>query len=174
MASCTLIFNGSLGPQPLKADFAGDAYYEPSSDTGKTRSCSPSRATVPLFSVTTPLPPRPRTVVTWWDSHWSDAIALSGGDSPSAFKGFAYLVVTLPTTTRIQLPGHVDDGRREQRAADERRALLHGRARHVKVTKLGSTISGNFVEIVVVITDPGYEPGPGHSGTGGIVATFCQ
>jgi hypothetical protein len=42
------------------------------------------------------------------------------------------------------------------------------------VTKSGSTISGNFSEVVVVITDPDYALAPGHSGTGRIVAVFCQ
>ena len=41
------------------------------------------------------------------------------------------------------------------------------------VTQSGSTISGNWGSIVVVQTDPGYGPNPGHAGTGTIVATFC-
>jgi hypothetical protein len=41
------------------------------------------------------------------------------------------------------------------------------------VTKSGSTISGHWGAIVVVKTDAGYAPSPGHPGTGTIVATFC-
>jgi len=41
------------------------------------------------------------------------------------------------------------------------------------VTKSGTAISGNFSQIVVVATDPGYAPSPGHPGTGRIVATYC-
>jgi hypothetical protein len=41
------------------------------------------------------------------------------------------------------------------------------------VTKAGSNISGNWGGIVVVKTDPGYAPNPGHAGTGKIVAVFC-
>ena len=41
------------------------------------------------------------------------------------------------------------------------------------VTKSGSTISGNITQIVVVTTDPGYAPNPGHAGTGTIIATYC-
>jgi hypothetical protein len=41
------------------------------------------------------------------------------------------------------------------------------------VTKSGSTINGTWAKIVVVKTDPGYQPNPGHPGTGTIVATFC-
>jgi len=43
-----------------------------------------------------------------------------------------------------------------------------------KVTKSGSTISGDAKRIVVVKTDPGYSPNPGHAGTGTVVAEFCH
>ena len=39
--------------------------------------------------------------------------------------------------------------------------------------KSGPNITGRHVKIVVVKTDPGYGPSPGHAGTGKIVATFC-
>jgi hypothetical protein len=41
------------------------------------------------------------------------------------------------------------------------------------VAKSGSTISGNTTKIVVVKTERGYAPDPGHHGTGTIVATYC-
>ena len=41
------------------------------------------------------------------------------------------------------------------------------------VTQSGSTISGTWGSVVVVRTDPGYAPNPGHPGTGTIVATLC-
>ena len=41
------------------------------------------------------------------------------------------------------------------------------------VTKSGSTVNGVWGRIVVVRTDPGYAPGPGHPGRGTIVASFC-
>ena len=43
-----------------------------------------------------------------------------------------------------------------------------------KVSKSGSTISGDAKSIVVVKTDPGYAPNPGHAGTGTVVAAFCN
>jgi hypothetical protein len=36
------------------------------------------------------------------------------------------------------------------------------------------TIAGGWAQIVVVKTDAGYSPSPGHHGTGTIVATFCK
>ena len=40
-------------------------------------------------------------------------------------------------------------------------------------TKSGNTTSGNIVSIIVVQTDAGYSPEPGHPGTGTVVATYC-
>jgi hypothetical protein len=41
------------------------------------------------------------------------------------------------------------------------------------VPKAGNGVGGKWGQIVVVKTDPGYAPSPGHPGTGTIVATFC-
>ena len=40
-------------------------------------------------------------------------------------------------------------------------------------SKSGSTISGNTVHVVIVKTNSGYAPNPGHAGTGTVVATIC-
>jgi hypothetical protein len=42
------------------------------------------------------------------------------------------------------------------------------------ISKSGATISGNVPKIVVVTTNPGYAPNPGHPGTGTVVAVFCK
>ena len=39
-----------------------------------------------------------------------------------------------------------------------------------QVVKAGSTISGDVLSIVVVQTNPGYGPNPGHPGTGVVIA----
>ena len=175
-ASCTLTFNGALGPQPLKADFAGDAYYLPSADTGKTAIvfAFPSYGAFVLGDDTVAAA-TPSTVVTWWDSNWSGAIELSGGESPSAFKGFADTIASLPTTS----PASTCSGTWTSSGGNSAPPTTGvpsymGVLVTSSVAKSGTTIAGNFSEIVVVITDPGYAPGPGHSGTGRIVATFCQ
>jgi hypothetical protein len=42
-----------------------------------------------------------------------------------------------------------------------------------QATQSGSGISGGTVHIVVVKTNPGYQPNPGHPGTGTVVAQVC-
>ena len=61
-------------------------------------------------------------------------------------------------------------------ARDAERRLLApalGLVVATKITKAGSSLAGDYVKIVVVKTNPGYAPDPGHAGTGMIVATFC-
>ena len=41
------------------------------------------------------------------------------------------------------------------------------------ITQSGSTIAGDTQHIVVVQTNSGYAPNPGHAGTGTVVATIC-
>jgi len=40
-------------------------------------------------------------------------------------------------------------------------------------TKSGHTISGDTPHIVVVKTNPGYAPNPGHAGTGTVALMVC-
>ena len=41
------------------------------------------------------------------------------------------------------------------------------------ISKSGPTISGNTPHVVVVKTNPGYAPNPGHAGTGTVVIQVC-
>jgi hypothetical protein len=40
-------------------------------------------------------------------------------------------------------------------------------------SKSGSSISGDIQHIVVVKTNAGYVPNPGHAGTGKVIAQVC-
>jgi hypothetical protein len=42
-----------------------------------------------------------------------------------------------------------------------------------KIGQIGPRISGDTSHIVVVKTNPGYQPNPGHAGTGTVYAQFC-
>ena len=43
-----------------------------------------------------------------------------------------------------------------------------------QVTKSGPVISGDSEKVVLVDVDPGYEPNPGHAGTGTVVGVVCD
>jgi hypothetical protein len=167
-ASCVVVFVGALGSEPLAASFAGDAYYLPSSDTGKTAIvfAFPSSG---AFAVGDGAGAN----VTWWGSTWSALNALGGGAAPDSFKGFA-ATVTLPTTSPADLCGtsfttRPGNSPPPPAAVPSYMGVLVAHA----VTKSGSTITGAWGSIVVVRTDGGYAANPGHPGTGAVVATFC-
>ena len=173
-ASCSLIFTGALGPQPLSASFGGDAYYLPSSDTSSVATVFsfPSRGAFTLGDLTESAA-IPSTTVTWWADTWGSLNSLSGGPSPAAFKGFAGTVslpstspapsCTLPWTT---MPG---DSPPPTGSVPSYMGVLVTSG----VGQSGSTIAGTAAHIVVVKVKPGYAPNPGAHGTGTIVATFC-
>jgi M6 family metalloprotease-like protein len=175
IATCTLTFTGALGSEPLTADFAGDAYYKPSSDTGKTAIvfAFPSRGAFVLGDRTV-ASAGALTKVTWWGAQWSGQNSLSGGAAPPAFKGFAESVATLPTSSPpASCQGTSTSSPGNSPPPTSSVPSYMGVIVASSVTKSGSTIAGNFGKIVVVKTDPGYAPNPGHPGTGTIVATFC-
>jgi hypothetical protein len=164
-ASCSVPATVALGPQPLSAAFAGDAYYLPSADTSKTAIvfAFPSRGAFVIGRSTGTSP------VTFWGANWSSLNPLVGGSGPSAFKGFAASLSTSPPAcggTWTTGPGNSSS------PVDSLPSYM-GTLVASSVGKSGSTISGDIVSIVVVTTAPGYAPDPGHAGTGRIVATYC-
>jgi hypothetical protein len=160
------------GPQPLAAVFAGNAYYLPSSDTSKTAIVFAFLATGAFtLGDQTVATAGPRTNVTWWASTWSTLNNLTGGSAPSAFKGFASTQSSQPPAcggTWTTGPGNSAKPPPTAAVPSYMGVVVASQA-----NKSGTTISGNTVHIVVVLTNPGYQPNPGHPGTGTIIATYC-
>jgi hypothetical protein len=103
----------------------------------------------------------------WWGAQWWKYDPLSSGLAPAAFKGFEDSNATPwcgdSWTAR---PGNSS---RPPKSVTPYMAVIVSS----HITKSGPTISGDVVGIVVVKTDAGYGPNPGHRGTGKIVATLC-
>jgi hypothetical protein len=108
------------------------------------------------------------TKVTFWGAQWWKLNSLSGGAAPAAFKGFA----KNPATPACGTGWSTDPGN----SAPPPNGPLPAHMAVIvtsKTTKSGSQISGNTPHIVVVKTDPGYQPNPGHEGTGTVEAQVC-
>jgi PKD repeat protein len=171
--SCTISpVSSQLGNQTITSDFAGDAYYLPSSDSDQVVVFAfPSRGAFTLGDNT--VAGAGSNTVTWWGHSWSSLNSLSGGHAPSSFKGFAS-GVTLPQMSPPELCGTTftaqpgNSGHPPDTVPEYMGVLVTS-----SVTQSGSTLNGTWGGIVVVHTDPGYGPNPGHPGTGTIVATFC-
>jgi hypothetical protein len=108
------------------------------------------------------------TAVTFWGAQWSKLNSLSGGAAPAAFKGFE----DAPATVTCGTSWTTDPGNSTPPPAGSLPAFMAVIVSS-SITKSGSTISGNTLHMVVVNTNPGYAPNPGHAGTGTVVATIC-
>jgi len=107
--------------------------------------------------------------VTFWGAQWAKVNSLSGGSAPRAFKGFADITSTTPPTcggTWTTDPGNSSG---PPATVPSFMAVIVSSS----ITKSGATISGNVPKMVVVKTDPGYAPSPGHAGTATVVAVLC-
>jgi hypothetical protein len=109
----------------------------------------------------------PGSQVTFWGAQWPKQNSLSNGPAPSAFKGFES--GGQPSAcggTWTADPGN--SGNPPASVPDLMTVIVSS---HVSQT--GSQLSGDVAHIVVVKTDPGYAPDPGHAGTGQVLATLC-
>ncbi len=164
-ASCTIpVVAQPLGPGTVTASFAGDTFYRSSSDTGATLLFEY------LGSGSFVIGDRNVSLggsVTFWAAQWAHANSLTGGPATDSFKGFASAPSSQPPlcgrtwNARPGNSGHPPD------SLPTYMAVIVSSS----VSKSGATILGNTPEIVVVKTNPGYAPNPGHPGTGTIVAS---
>jgi hypothetical protein len=108
------------------------------------------------------------TAVTFWGAQWAKSNTLSGGSAPASFKGFEDS--TKPPTCGT---GWTTDPGNSTPPPSGPLPSYMGVIVANSITQSGSTISGNTPHIVVVTTNPGYAPNPGHAGTGTVVAQVC-
>jgi Bacterial Ig-like domain (group 3) len=163
-ATCTIpVVNQPLGPNSVTANFAGDGFYLPSSATEP----------VILFAflaqgsmIVGNLNAAPGTAVEFWGAQWAKDNSLSGGSASSAFKGFAE---TAPQSCGGGWSSDPGNSSGPPASVPSYMGVIASSS----VSKSGSAITGNVPGIIVVKTNGGYGPSPGHSGTGTVVATFC-
>ncbi len=154
-----------LGPGVVAVDFAGDLFYLPSSDSATTILfgflANGAFAVGDLSALGNP--------VTFWSSQWSGKNLLSGGSAPSAFKGFANHTAEPPACVGSWTSQNGGNSTNPPGTVPSYMGVIVP----TTVAKSGPNVSGDILKIVVVQTNPGYGPNPGHEGTGQIVATYC-
>lgn len=109
----------------------------------------------------------PGVTVYFWGSQWARNNRLSSGAAPASFKGF----VDTPDSPScggnwLSRPGNSSN---PPATVPEYMAVIVAS----RVQQDGSVISGDVKKIIVVKTNPGYGPSPGHPGTGQVVAILC-
>jgi hypothetical protein len=161
----------ALGPQPVTDSFTSDGFYRSATNAQQALIFAflPSGSFV-LGDVTATNALSSGATVTWWGAQWAKDNDLSGGGASNAFKGFA------ETTSEPPVCGGkwtTDPGNSSSAPAASVIPSYMGVLVASQSTKAGSAIGGDTASIVVVKTQPGYLPDPGHPGTGTVVGRFC-
>ena len=163
-ATCTISpVTVPLGPQPLTDAFAGDQFYQPASNGQHALVYGFSNGGSFVIGEQSRTNP-----VTFWGAQWAKTNILSGGAAPSAFKGFE----DSPAAPGCGISWTTDPGNSTPPPAGPLPSYMAVIVAS-NVTKSGSSIAGNTTHVVIVRTDAGYAPNPGHAGTGDVVATIC-
>ena len=110
----------------------------------------------------------PGSMVTFWGAQWANLNVLSGGAAPASFKGYA----KSPAMPTCGATWSTDPGNSAPPPAGPLPAFM-GVISTDSAHKSGEQISGTTPHIVVVQTNLGYAPNPGHAGTGLVVAPVC-
>jgi uncharacterized repeat protein (TIGR01451 family) len=168
LASCTISsVSQAVGDVDVGAMYDGDAFYAAATASSTISVFTPAVTGAFVIGDVSAGSPTAGNDVTFWGAQYSRANHFSGGSAPSAMKGFVDSPSALTCgATWTTSPGN----------SSEPPATLPS---HIDVivssgmTKRGSVISGRILHIVEVEIDPGYEPSPGHPGTGTIVRTIC-
>lgn len=105
--------------------------------------------------------------VYFWGAQWWKNDHLSTGLAPASFKGFEN-GNALPSCGQTWTTRPGNSSRPPQTVPALMAVIVSNH-----ITKRGPVISGNIVHIVLVRTNPGYGPNPGHPGTGTIIGQIC-
>lgn len=165
-ASCTIpVVSQPQGPGTATARFAGDAFYRPSSQTVSTLVFAfLASGSFVIGNGNAAV----GTSVVYWGAQWAKDNSLSGGSAPSSFKGFADSAGT-PPVCGIGWTSDPGNSSAPPDTVPQFMAVIVSSSIH----KSGRVISGDTVHVVIVRTNPGYAPNPGHAGTGAVVAQVC-
>ena len=107
------------------------------------------------------------TQVEFWGAQWWKLNSLSGGTAPASFKGFANEVEGGCGGTWT-----TDPGNKSEPPEGPLPPVIEAISAH-SVTKKGKVISGDIVSVVLIATEEGYGPNPGHAGTGTVIKVLC-
>jgi hypothetical protein len=111
------------------------------------------------------------SVVTFWGAQWWKDNGLSGGLAPASFKGFADTATATCGENWTTRPG---DSSFPPLVPPANADGLVPMVVSTLVVKSGAVISGDTQKVVLVQVDPGYEPNPGHAGTGTVKEVVCD
>ena len=171
-ANCQLTYTPAAST-PVRTDTITATYNGDTTHTGSTGTTSVKVLSITLLARGSfVIGDNNATVgnnVTFWGAQWSSLNSLSGGSAPASFKGFASHISNNPPQCGDRWTGDPGNSSGPPATVPQYMAVIASGS----IAKTGSTISGDAPKVVVVKTNPGYAPDPGHAGTGTVVAIVC-
>jgi len=174
VASCSVIYTPSAtSSTPVRSDTITTTY-----SGNSTHAASSGSTTVKALSITLlaqgsfVIGDQNATVgssVTFWGAQWSKLNSLSGGPAPASFKGFASHAPHNPPQCGEEWTSEPGNSSNPPATVPQYMAVIASSS----IAKSGSTIFGHAPKVLVVKTNSGYGPDPGHAGTGTVVAQVC-
>ena len=111
--------------------------------------------------------------VYWWGSQWANMNPMSKGAPPDAMKGFAGFEDNFLGLPPPDCGGTWSTDPGNSTPPPPSVPKFMGVIVSSQVTKTGSVITGDIKQVVIVENDPGYQPSPGHPGTGTEITMIC-
>ncbi len=155
-----------LGPVALKIVFNGDEIYAPTTNNkNATVFAYPSVGSFVIAD-------RDAVVnrsVTFWGARWAKNNSLSNGTAQTSFKGFADSLDTPPDCGGAWTSGPGNSPMPPRSIPTYMAVVVSD-----DIANSRQMFRGNIQEIVIVKTNSGYGPDPGHSGIGTMIGVLCQ
>jgi hypothetical protein len=173
-ASCSLTYTpSSTTANPVRTDtvsakYGGAATHASSQGTADVSVISPTPLAKGSFVIGDQNAGLGSSV-TFWGGHWGSLNGLSGGRAPASFNGFADQIPNNPPQCGDQWTSGKSATADLPASVPQYMEVIVSSS----IAKRGSTISGNTQHVVVVRTDPGYQPDSRHPGTGTVIAQAC-
>jgi hypothetical protein len=174
VVSCTISdVNQTAGTVPVTVTYGGNTYYQSSSTSAtETTASLPSTGGFVVGDLTADRTvsgnPVIGTSVNYWGSQYWKNNSYSGVvNAPASMKGYISNAPSLSCNVNwTSNPGN---------SSDPPSTVPVNMVTVVSstITQSGSTELGNIKHLVIVQTEAGYGPAPGHDGDGKIIATIC-
>ncbi len=167
--SCTISnVNQTAGTVPVTVTSGGNGYYQSSSTSAtETTASLPSSGGFVVGDVTAGAPTIGTSVNFWGSQYWKNNSFSGVVNAPASMKGYISNAPSL--SCGVNWTSNPGNSSNPPSTVPVNMVTVVSST----ITQSGSTELGNIKHLVIVQTQAGYGPAPGHDGNGKIIATIC-
>jgi hypothetical protein len=174
VVSCTISnVNQTAGTVPVTVTYGGNGYYQSSSTSAtETTASLPSSGGFVVGDLTADRtvsgsPVNGTSVNFWGSQYWKNNSYSGVVNAPASMKGYISNAPSL--SCGVNWTSNPGNSSNPPSTVPVNMVTVVAST----ITQSGSTELGNIKHLVIVQTEAGYGPAPGHDGNGKIIATIC-